>query len=213
MDIVKSKFSPPKGPFQFLDENERQNRLRAIQDTRPDGPLWVFAFGSLMWNPCFEYARCEVALLSGWERKFHMWSTRSRGTPERPGLGLCIEKGQSTCKGLAYQLKQQNEKVDWPVIWDREMVSGIYHAVWADMALENGETVKALTFVIDPDHYQYVNGMTISEMSEIISEASGVNGLCRDYLASTVEEMAKIGVEDDHLTLLLAAVKERVGSV
>lgn len=193
----------------FSDE-ERYRRLEVLKQDRPDGPLWVFAFGSLMWNPCFEYDQCETAVFEGWERKFHIWTTIARGTRERPGLGLCIEKGETHCKGLAYRLRAENEEDDWRKLWDREMVSGIYQAIWADMTLENGEVIKALTFVVDTSHRQYAGGMSVPQMSEIIAGAEGKYGLCSDYLRSTVEELKKIGVVDDYLDQLLGAVDERL---
>ncbi len=195
-------------PFYFVSKDERERRLRVVRETQPEGPLWVFAFGSLMWNPCFEFDRREVAEFHGWERKFHIWTTLARGTPDRPGLGLCIEQSELSCKGIVYRLLAKNEEADWQALWDREMVSGIYQAVWADVQLETGKHVKALTFVVDKAHPQYAGGMAIPHMAEIIAGAEGKYGLCRDYLASTVEEMAKINVFDDYLTMLLEEVNK-----
>ena len=206
MDALNSQIPWPKSEFRHLTEDERATRLQALLDNRPNGPFWVFAFGSLMWNPCFEHDRCEEAVLEGWERKFHIWTSVARGTPERPGLGLCLEKAEAECKGLVYQLLPDNEDLDWQKIWDREMVTGIYQAVWTDITLLSGEVVSALTFVVDPTHRQYAGGMDIRIMSEVIAGAAGRYGRCRDYLASTVEEMTKIGVIDTHLSELLLAV-------
>ncbi len=208
----KSNHNEPsyKSPFYFVSEAERQLRLRAIQETRPAEDLWVFAFGSLMWNPCFEFDRREIAIFDGWQRKFNIWTTLARGTPERPGLGLCIEPARASCKGIAYRLLAANEPADWLALWDREMISGIYQALWADLRLESGDTVKALTFVVDKSHPQYAGGMSISEMAEIIAGAAGKYGKCSDYLASTVEEMAKINVVEPYLDQLLTAVKTRI---
>ena len=213
MDALSSDVPWPKPLKRRLSEDERARRLQELLDNRPDGPSWVFAFGSLMWNPCFEYDRSEQAFLEGWERKFHIWTSLARGTPERPGLGLCLEKGESECKGLVYRLLPEHEEMDWQKLWDREMVSGIYQAVWMDLTLISGEVVSALTFVVDPTHIQYAGGLTIPVMSEIIAGASGRYGRCRDYLASTVEEMAKIGVVDPDLDALLMAVDAHIEQV
>jgi len=180
MDTPTPRIVFPHSPTRFISEAERQQRLQAVKQGRPPGPLWVFAFGSLMWNPCFDYDQREVAVLDGWERKFSIWTTLARGTPERPGLGLCIEEGKASCKGLVYRLLAENEDDDWQKLWDREMVSGIYRAIWADMTLENGKAVTALTFVVDRSHRQYAGGMGISEMSEIIAGAAGKYGACGD---------------------------------
>ncbi len=193
----------------MLTKEERALRLQTLLNSRPTGPLWVFAFGSLMWNPCFKYDRCEEAKFDGWERKFNIWSTVSRGTKERPGLGLCLEKGQGTCKGLAYRLLPDNESVDWPTIWNREMNTGVYNAIWAELILHTGERVEALTFVVDPSHTQYAGEMPIALMAEIILGATGTYGRCLDYLAYTIEGMAKLGVVDPHLDELLSVVNKQ----
>ena len=199
-----------RAPFYFVSEEERKQRLEVIQSTRPAGPLWIFAFGSLMWNPCYEFDRREVADFAGWERKFHIWTTLARGTPETPGLGLCIEQSELSCRGIVYRLLAENEGEDWMALWDREMVSGIYQAIWADVKLETGDSIKALTFVVDKAHPQYAGGMSVSDMAKIIAGAEGKYGRCSDYLASTVEEMAKIDVIDEYLNELLAAVNSHL---
>ena len=209
MCIINSDVLRQPAKFSRLTKDERATRLQTLLNSRPTGPLWVFAFGSLMWNPCFEYDRCEEATFDGWERKFNIWSTVSRGTKERPGLGLCLEKGQGNCKGLAYRLLPDNEVVDWPTIWNREMNTGIYNAIWADLNLHNGERVEALTFVVDPTHPQYAGEIQIPLMAEIIVGATGNYGRCLDYLVSTVEGMAKLGVIDAYLDELLFAVNKQ----
>ena len=204
MDAVKIPW--PKGEHPDLSPQERHALLQETRARRPDGPLWVFAFGSLMWNPGFEFDVSDVAILPGWERKFHIWTTIARGTPERPGLGLCLEKGDNNCKGLVYRLLPKNEEKDWQALWYREMNSGIYKTLWTDVRTENHGVVRALTFVVDPDHQQYVGPLPIDVMAEIMVGACGRYGRCRDYLAGTVAEMEKLGVIDLHLKDLLAHV-------
>jgi glutathione-specific gamma-glutamylcyclotransferase len=204
-----AKIPLPEGQHQELSKKDSQFRLDKTRAGRPDGPLWVFAFGSLMWNPCFEYDRADVAVLPGWERKFHIWTTVARGTPERPGLGLCLEKGNEGCKGIVYQLRAENEDQDWAALWYREMSSGIYQTLWTDVETENSGRVKALAFVVDRDHRQYAGPLPAEMMAEIMAGASGRYGRCRDYLAGTVEEMGKLGVSDPDLLHLLKLVDSR----
>ena len=92
------------------------------------------------------------------------------------------------------------------------MNTGVYNAIWADLTLQSGEVVKALTFIVDPTHIQYAGRMPIPVMSEVIAGATGEYGRCRDYLASTVEEMAKLGVADEYLNSLLTAVDAQMES-
>ncbi len=197
------------GEHRELSAEERQRRMDETRAARPDGPLWVFAFGSLMWNPGFKYLTSDAAVLLGWERKFHIWTTIARGTPERPGLGLCLEKGDGDCKGVVYQLLPENEEADWEALWDREMNSGVYQTLWAELKTEKSGTVTALVFVADPDHHQYVGPLPRETMADIMVGACGRYGRCRDYLAGTIEEMAKLGVVDAHFSELLELVDSR----
>jgi len=199
----------PKGEHRELSPEQRQSILVETRASRPDGALWVFAFGSLMWNPCFDYDEWDVAVLSGWERKFHIWTTVARGTPERPGLGLCLEKGEGSCKGIVYRLRPENEDGDWIALWYREMNSGVYRTLWTDVETENSSRVKALTFVADLDHQQYAGPLPVDVMADIMAGARGRYGRCRDYLAGTVAEMAKLGVHDPHMSKLLELVDSR----
>ena len=196
----------PQGEHRELSSEEKQIILDETRALRPDGPLWVFAFGSLMWNPGFEFAESDIAILAGWERKFHIWTTVARGTPDRPGLGLCLEKGEGDCKGIVYQLRPENEEKDWEALWYREMNSGIYKTCWADLETENFGRVKALVFVVNPEHRQYAGQLPVDVMAEIMAGACGRYGRCRDYLANTIDEMKKLGVIDLHLSNLLKAV-------
>jgi len=192
--------------FIQLTPSERQQRLEQAIASRPEGPLWVFAFGSLMWNPAFEYDLSAAAVLAGWERKFHIWTTTARGTPENPGLGLCLEKGSGECRGIVYRLRSQNEARDWQALWDREMNSGVYRARWLGLQTENLGAITALTFTVDPAHRQYAGAMPIEDMAAIMAGARGKYGRCRDYLAETIREMSHLGVSDPHLSALLDLV-------
>jgi cation transport protein ChaC len=206
-----SSFEIPKlsDKQHLLPKHVQQRMLSETKAGRPDGPLWIFAFGSLMWNPGFEFDISDTAILPGWERKFHIWTTVARGTPERPGLGLCLKRGDTECKGIVYRLLPKNEEKDWEELWFREMNSGVYQTLWTDVETENHGSIKALTFVADTDHPQHVGPLPIDVMAEIMVGACGRYGRCRDYLAGTVEEMEKLGVIDLHLNELLEKVDSR----
>ena len=173
---------------------------------KPDGPLWIFAFGSLMWNPCFSFDKRETATIFGWERKFHFWTILSRGSPEFPGLGLCLEKGIGNTSGVAYRLKQNSLKKDLNAIWSREMGTGVYCPFWVKTTLKGGGEITALTFIINRKHEQYSGPLPINQQAKIIAAAKGKYGSCREYLANTVESLNRIGVNDDDLSNLLDKV-------
>ena len=161
---------------------------------------------SLMWNPCFSFDRREKATIFGWERKFHFWTTVARGTPERPGLGLCLESGKKNTTGIAYRLDAQNIEKDLDEIWSREMDTGIYKASWLQARLHRGRQVLALTFIVNKFHEQYSGPFPPQKQAKIIAAANGKYGSCRDYLADTVSSLKKIDVFERDLIALLEAV-------
>lgn len=202
------------GPVQVarvvLSDEERHRLMLETRAARPQGePMWIFGFGSLMWNPCFDYDVKAPAFLRGYERKFHIWTMRARGTPERPGLGLCLEDCAGGCRGIAYRLSEEGIDDAWARLWEREMGSGIYRPTWVAVETEAHGRVPALTFVVNRNHPHYAGPLPMPRMAEIMAAARGNYGLCRDYLAGTIEEMRKLGVEDSSLDDLLAAVDAR----
>ncbi len=197
----------PKFEHVRLPKEEAHRLLLETRAARPKGePMWVFAFGSLMWNPCFSYDAKAPALLKGYDRKFHIWTTRARGTPDNPGLGLCLEDCCGMCRGIAYRLVEDDIEDAWERLWEREMGSGIYKATWVAVETEEYGRVVALTFVVNRHHSHYAGPMPTDHMAEIMAGAKGTYGLCRDYLAGTIEEMRKLDVIDPDLETLLARI-------
>lgn len=200
----------PQFEYVKLPEEEHRRRLHETRAARPkDEPMWVFGFGSLMWNPCFDFDVKAPGLLRGYDRKFHIWTTRARGTPDKPGLGLCLEDCAGGCRGIAYRLVEENLDDAWERLWAREMGSGVYKACWVSVETETHGRVAALTFVVNRDHPHYAGPMPLERMAEIMAGAKGTYGLCRDYLAGTIEEMRNLKVVDPELEALLSAVDAR----
>lgn len=197
---------PPLSPPRSEVEREA-NRLEALKKT-PPGDVWVFAYGSLMWNPGFEPVETCPATLTGYRRRFAFWTMISRGTPEHPGLGLGLDpEPAAACTGLAYRLREDHEgfTADTRALWAREMHGSIYLPTWVTVSLPDG-AAAALTFVLDRDHPQYAPDLTQAERAEIIAGAAGKFGTCRDYLASTVAHLAELGIREPDLDDLLARV-------
>lgn len=208
MDAVGNP--PVKAPFPVLDDAVRAASLTDTLAAAPaSGEIWVFGFGSLMWNPGFAHDRSQPATLDGYERKFHIWTAMARGTPERPGLGLCLEPGDGQCRGIAFRMDAEARDSAFAYLWDREMVSGIYRPAWVSILLDGGEPVTALTFVVNRAHRQYAGPMPPERMAEVMASAAGKYGRCRDYLANTVAELVGLGVPDRELERLLDLVDSR----
>ena len=137
-----------------------------------------------MWNPAIEFAEQQPCRVDGWRRSFCFWMPMGRGTPELPGLMLALEQG-GACEGIAYRLAPQQVESELGLLWNREMLAGIYQPAWVPTTLRDGRTVTAITFVVDTAHCQYCGDLPIERAAHHIAFAEGRRGACRDYLANT----------------------------
>jgi cation transport protein ChaC len=173
------------------------------------GPMWVFGYGSLIWNPDFPVAEQQIARLDGWRRSFCMRSIHHRGTVEAPGLVLALDAcAQTYCDGIAFRVVPGHEAETLQTLRDRELISSAYIERYLSVELRNGVTVSALTFVIDADHEQYCGGLSLQEQAHIVASAVGGRGSNRDYLDATARHLLQLGIEDGDLTWLSARVSE-----
>lgn len=174
-----------------------------------DDHLWVFGYGSLLWNPGFPVAKQCRATLHGWHRSFCMWSVHHRGTPETPGLVLALDRAESgICRGLAFAVEKGAEEATIKYLRERELVSYAYEEIREQVALDDGRVVTALTYAVNPEHVQYTGDLPLEKQAKVIANATGGRGPNRDYLWNTVNHLTEIGVEDDELTWLAQRVRE-----
>lgn len=195
-------------PFPVLTDAERAQSLRNTLANTPDGgAVWVFGYGSLMWNPGFTHVDRRVGTVRGYRRRFCVLSARARGTPERPGLGLGLEREDGECRGVVYQLDGGCIETDLLALWNREMTSGIYQPHWLPVETPRGK-VAAIAFVVDCAHVQYAGDLSVDEQAAIIHRAEGTYGPSRDYLAETIRALTALGVNEPEFEVLLARVDE-----
>jgi cation transport protein ChaC len=176
---------------------------RRIIVTEP-GDFWFFAYGSLMWDPGFQPAEVRSALLRGWHRKFCVASALYRGTPDRPGLSLGLDRGGS-CRGLALKIAEADRDRILAYLTDREMPEEIYSSRAVRLATDAGALV-AYTLVVNRDHTLYVPPMALSAMAARIARSAGSRGPNRDYLDQTVRHLDALGITDGLLHRLLDRV-------
>ena len=170
--------------------------------------MWVFGYGSLLWNPGFPIARSERATLHGYARSFCMSSIHHRGTEEHPGLVLALdEQADANCKGLALAVEPGHEERTLQELRERELISSAYVEKMLDVRLDCGEVVNAVTYVIDADHVQYCGGMPLEEQAQIIAHAVGGRGPNTEYLYNTAEHLAEIDLRDPDLEWLAQRVR------
>ena len=190
----------------FLTQEEREASLKqALDRYAPGEEAWVFAYGSLMWNPALEYAEASPCHVEGWRRSFCFWVPLGRGTPELPGLMLALEGGGS-CEGVAYRIAPHQVRSELAILWNREMLSGIYQAKWVPAKLRDGRIVNAVTFVVDTSHCQYCGDLPIERAAHHIAFAEGRRGACRDYLANTAAHARALEIHDPYIERLVDLV-------
>ncbi|MDC0738861.1 gamma-glutamylcyclotransferase [Cognatishimia sp. SS12] len=170
--------------------------------------MWVFGYGSLLWNPGFEVAEQAVATLHGWHRSFCMSSIHHRGTEAHPGLVLALDAAaQGQCHGLALRVAPGTEEAALKELRARELVSSAYLEKTLPVALADGRDVTAVTYVIDRDHVQYVN-LSLEEQAQVIATAVGGRGPNTDYLHNTARHLAELGIQDAELDWLSQRVEK-----
>lgn len=183
----------------------------AVTDIREDGdPLWVFAYGSLLWNPEFEPAERRRAVLRDFHRSFAMRSIHHRGTEAAPGLVLALdfEEG-ATCTGLALRVRDEERREVIEALRARELISSAYLEKRVLLETDEGE-VPATAFVIDREHQQYCGGLPLDVQAAIIAEASGGRGPNADYLFETMRALRALGIGDPDLHALEEMVQNRI---
>ncbi len=170
--------------------------------------MWVFGYGSLVWNPGFEVREKVIATLPGYHRSFCMRSVHHRGTHERPGLVLALdEDGKATCQGVALAVHDGAEAATLDYLRERELISSAYLEKFLEIRLADGRHVEAVTYVVDPHHVQYCGGLALEEQARIISQATGGRGPNDEYLYNTASHLSELGIHDDDLDWLTARVR------
>ena len=196
----------PIGPFPPLSDRVRNESLTRCLAAAPDrGTVWLFTYGSLMWNPAFEPVETCVGTLAGHQRALNLWTAHARGTPEYPGLALGLATGNA-CRGLLYRLHPKRQAGDLATIWDREMYTGIYRPEWLPVDCDDGDPITALCFVTDTNHPQFAEPPTVDAAARLIARAAGKFGSCRDYLAETLKSLRELGIEEPALSDILDRV-------
>jgi cation transport protein ChaC len=167
-------------------------------------PVWVFAYGSLMWHPDFTFAEARPAFLYGYHRSFCLYSRDYRGTPERPGLVLGLDRGGS-CRGIAYRLPPGRVGESLDRIWAREMTGRVYEMRRVALTTPQGP-IGGHACVVRRDSPDYAGRLSVDEMARLLAAAVGGRGTGCDYLANTVRHLEELGISDGLLHRIEAQV-------
>jgi cation transport protein ChaC len=202
-------YAPAPAAAKPLKPTELLAALRAaLEPWQPGTPFWIFAYGSLMWNPKFTYDARHVATIRGYHRSFRLWSRINRGTPENPGLVATLECGGS-CRGLVYRIAPDLVQEQMQLIWKREMLYGSYRPRWLNCAV-GGEAIRALCFTVNRDCSGYTGEIPEEVMVQAMASAEGRFGPAHDYLFKTTETLREHGIRDARVEHLTQLVKARI---
>ena len=169
-------------------------------------PVWIFAYGSLMWDADFPRAEAEPALLRGYHRSFCLYSYDYRGTRARPGLTLGLDRGGS-CRGIAYRLHSESLAETLDLLWLREMTAPRVYDMRLLPIRTPGGRRRAFAFTVRRDHPDYAGGLPLDEAARMIATAKGRRGTCRDYLIGTLRHLDELGLADKPLRRLAECVE------
>ena len=178
-----------------------------------DNSLWVFGYGSLIWQPGFAHADRTLARLDGWHRSFCMHSVHYRGTETDPGLVLALDRAEgASCNGLAFRVTPDDAGGVLDYLRARELVASAYVEARLPLQLADGDVVEAVTYVIDRAQPMYCGAMTLEQQAQIIARARGNRGPNADYLFNTAAHLAELGLADPDLDWLATRVRALIGA-
>ena len=172
--------------------------------------LWVFGYGSLLWNPGFDPAEAVTATLSGYHRSFCMLSIHHRGTEDKPGLVLALDEAESACTGVAFRVKPAQEDEVLAALRERELISSAYVEKHVPLTLEDGRVVTALAYVINRDHVQYCQ-FDLERQAQMIARSVGGRGPNPEYLYNTADHLVQMGIDDPDMAWLVDRVRVLTG--
>ncbi len=198
-----------RGATPLMSEEARKASLTAFRASlAPDDDVWVFGYGSLMWNPVIRVAESRRAHIRGYHRTFCLTMSAGRGTVEKPGLMLAIDRGGS-CAGIAHCIKAAEVESELTILWYREMLSGAYEPRWISAEIDELGRRRVLAFVINRSHPRYESSLDPADAALRIAHAEGFLGSNRDYLFRTVAHLDEKGLADAPL----ARLAERVAAI
>lgn len=194
----------PPGICLRTDE-ELEETLEDTLRGHPAGEdLHVFGYGSLMWNPALQIIDSQLALVQGWHRRFCIRTLLARGSVERPGAMLALDRG-GACVGVLMRIAAPQVRDELKLLWRREMLAGSYEARWVT-ASARGKTIRALSFIARIDHDRYIGALPVQDVARLIRTGEGTLGNTRGYFDLTVQTLARLRIRDRGIERLRRAV-------
>lgn len=188
------------------DQELEASRLALLGRFESGEDLWIYSYGSLMWDPGFHFAEVRLAELAGYQRRFSYRATMGRGSPEKPGLMLTLEECAGNCAGLVYRIACDVAPNESAVVWRREMLRGGYCPRMLGVSTPQGE-VTALVFTANTSHVDHVGELPLDETAAMIASGSGILGTSRQYLDQMKLQLESLGIVDPYVCRLAERVQ------
>jgi cation transport protein ChaC len=188
--------------WRMSDDAREADRRALLGQRNVSRDLWIYAYGSLMWDPGIHFAEVRLAELRGYQRRFTLQLVLGRGSPERPGLVLALEPQAGCCTGLAFRLSAHRVEEETTFLWRREMLRGGYRPLLLPMRTPQGD-IEALAFTANREHAEYTPERSVAETAAMIAQARGILGSNRDYLEQLAAQLAALGIDDPYVSELV----------
>ncbi len=183
----------------FNDDELISMRRKIIPDQGIGERIYIFAYGSLLWNPTFNYIEQLPARIYGFHRRFCMKTKLGRGSSKNPGLMLALDNG-GNCKGSVYKLHKKKEINIIDLLFKREMITGAYIPKLIKTEISSGVWVKSLAFTVNRNNENYIAKISLKETAKLISKAKGFLGTCEEYLNYTLSSLKELNINDKKMS-------------
>ncbi|MBE0626324.1 MAG: gamma-glutamylcyclotransferase [Burkholderiales bacterium] len=187
----------PLGQHLLTDAELEESLWQILEKREPNEDCWVFGYGSLVWNPLFHFEEKRVVTTHGYHRSFCLWSRINRGTLDRPGLVLGLDRG-GRCRGVAYRIAADRTESELRLVWRREMLLGAYIPRWVQVS-DGNTRLRAIAFTINRAGPAYAGRLPLETIVERLATCHGRMGPGLDYLVHTAEALRACGIEDRQL--------------
>jgi cation transport protein ChaC len=198
--LARARQLMPPGMTMLSDAEIEADLDATLTGHAPGEDVWLFGYGSLMWNPAIEFVERRGGVVHGWHRRFCLWLHGGRGSPDNPGLMLALERG-GRCAGMLFRIPAPDARAELLLAWRRERFTDAYHSRWVTAMTSDGP-VRAVTFVANRAHLRYAGRLDEAVVAARLASATGVLGSCAAYLAETLNALQSVGLRDRTLERL-----------
>ena len=198
--LARARQLMPPGMAMLSDAEIEADLDATLTRRAPGEDVWLFGYGSLMWNPAIEFSERRGGVVHGWHRRFCLGLHGGRGSPDNPGLMLALERG-GRCAGMLFRIPAPDARAELLLAWRRERFTDAYHSRWVTAMTSDGP-VRAVTFVANRAHLRYAGRLDEAVVAARLASANGVLGSCAAYLAETLNALQSVGLRDRTLERL-----------